>query len=221
VHATLARWLDDDHHADRKPWSWVARRNGIDDMIEIGLLDDNLADRLVAGADAYLRSPSQRRIPVAGSIHQVAVRTWTQLASLPGRPPWTMDFVSPVAFRRANRFLPWPAPSSVFGSLRTSWRTFGASHVGDLTVDLRADPLVVTAVEGCSRCDRVVLRHGDQPGRSPIQVDVSGFVGRVRYTVDGEIDCSAVSALVALAPFAGVGAYTTRGFGAVRLVARG
>ena len=46
---------------------------------------------------------------------------------------------------------------------------------------------------------------------------VGGFVGTVRYAVDGSVaDPQVIDALVALAPFSGVGAYTTRGFGGVR-----
>ena len=42
-------------------------------------------------------------------------------------------------------------------------------------------------------------------------------VGTVRYAVDGGVaDPQVIDALVALAPFSGVGAYTTRGFGGVR-----
>ena len=38
-----------------------------------------------------------------------------------------------------------------------------------------------------------------------------------RYAVDGGVaDPQVIDALVALAPFSGVGAYTTRGFGGVR-----
>jgi CRISPR-associated endoribonuclease Cas6 len=221
VHAVLARCLDENHHADRKPWCWVARQDGSDQVIEIGLLDDALAARLMAGADAHARAPAPLRLPMAGPVEQVAATTWAQLAATAGRPPWTVEFISPTTFRRGDRFMPWPAPSSVFGSLRASWRTFGAPHVGDLTVDLKADPLIVTAVSGRSHSERVVLRTESHTGRTPVQITVTGFVGRVQYSVDGPIDHAAVAALLALAPFAGVGAHTTRGFGGTRLVAGG
>lgn len=195
VHCRLSRWLDSDHHAQRKPWSWTAQSS---DLL-IGLLDDRLTDHLVQCADA------------AGTpVQQVAKTDWAQLRS--GRPGdcWQLEFISPVTFRRGNRFLPWPSPSAVFGSLRAAWRHFGAPAAGDLKLDLRLDPLVVTAVCGSSRTERVIVHNNES-------VLVGGFVGTVRYALDGAADPEAVGALVRLAQFSGVGAYTTRGFGGVRI----
>ncbi|HEX5115086.1 MAG TPA: CRISPR system precrRNA processing endoribonuclease RAMP protein Cas6 [Pseudonocardiaceae bacterium] len=210
VHAMISRWLDDDHHADRKPWSWTLVRGDADRAIDIALLDDTLVDRLITGAEAY------RQSSMATPIRQVAVATWPQLAGSPAQTHWTMEFLSPVTFRRGQAFLPWPAPSSVFGSLRSSWRLFGAPHVGDVTLDLKLDPIVVSAMKGESQTERVVLRRSTAAHDRPTQLMVTGFTGSMRYAVDGAIDPSAVASLVALAPYAGVGAYTTWGFGAVR-----
>lgn len=123
VHRTLSRWLDSDHHAQRKPWSWIPQTSGL----SISLLDDQLADRLVYCAGT------------AGTpVQQVATADWSQLRSAGlSRDSWELEFVSPVTFRRGNRFLPWPSPSAVFGSLRAAWRAFGAPAVGDLELDLR------------------------------------------------------------------------------------
>lgn len=196
VHRTLSRWLDGDHHAQRKPWSWT---DASDRELLIGLLDDRLTDRLRSGADAT-------NMPV----RQVAATSWSELRSGRARDCWQLEFTSPVTFRRGNRFLPWPSPSAVFGSLRAAWRHFGAPAVGDLELDLRLDPLVVTAVCGASRTERVTVHE-------QASVLVGGFVGTVRYAVDGGVaDPQVIDALVALAPFSGVGAYTTRGFGGVR-----
>jgi len=194
VHRTLSRWLDGDHHAQRKPWSWVVQTP---DLL-IGLLDDQLAERLRSGADTA-------SMPVA----QVAAASWAELRSGRVRDSWQLEFVSPVTFRRGNRFLPWPSPSAVFGSLRAAWRHFGTPEGGDLELDLRLDPLVVTAVCGASRTERVPVHQRDS-------VLVGGFVGTVRYAIDGAADAHTVDTLVRLAPFSGVGAYTTRGFGGVR-----
>lgn len=195
VHRTLSHWLDSDHHAQRKPWSWRTQNSGL----MIGLLDDSLADRLRRGADA-----------AGAAVGQVAAASWSQLRCS-GRPrdSWQLEFVSPVTFRRGNRCLPWPSPSAVFGSLRAAWRSFGAPEVGDLELDLRLDPLVVTAVCGSSRTEQVTVHKQDS-------VVVGGFVGTVRYALDGVASPQVVDALVRLAPFSGVGAHTTRGFGGVR-----
>lgn len=195
VHRTLSRWLDTDHHAPRKPWSWVV--DGPD--LRIGLLDDHAIDRLLTGA-ADAGTP----------LEQLAAVQWSELRDGPPGEDWCVEFASPVTFRRGNRFLPWPAPSAVFGSLRAAWRHFGAPEVGDLELDLRLDPLVVTAIHGTSHTERVTLHHQET-------VLVGGFLGTVRYILDGVADRQTVTALVRLAPFSGVGAYTTRGFGGVRV----
>lgn len=198
VHRMLSRWLDTDHHAQRKPWSWSADVDTSPRELLIGLLDDRLVDRLRSGADA-MNAP----------VRQVAATGWSELRSGQARNDWQLEFTSPVTFRRGNRFLPWPSPSAVFGSLRAAWRHFGAPEVGDLELDLSLDPLVVTAVCGASRTERVTVHE-------QASVLVGGFVGTVRYAVDGSVDGQAIDALVRLAPFSGVGAYTTRGFGGVR-----
>lgn len=125
-----------------------------------------------------------------------------------------------MTFRRGNKFLPWPAPSPVFGSLRATWRTFAAPHVGDVDLDLSMDPLMVTAIDGASAVEKVVLKDPPAGRGSRVEVTVGGFVGSVRYTADGPVNTAAVEVLVRMAPFCGVGAYTTRGFGAVRISTR-
>lgn len=192
----LSRWLDSDHQAQRKPWSWAPDAQGL----LIGLLDDRLAERLRGGADTV-------ELPVA----QLAAASWAELRSGQARDCWQLEFISPVTFRRGNRFLPWPSPSAVFGSLRATWRHFGAPEVGDLDLDLRLDPLVVTAFHGVSRTERVTVHKQDS-------VLVGGFLGTMRYAIEGAADPQVVDTLVRLAPFSGVGAYTTRGFGGVRIL---
>ncbi|MGV9366606.1 CRISPR system precrRNA processing endoribonuclease RAMP protein Cas6 [Amycolatopsis sp. NPDC003731] len=200
LHGLLASCLDTDHHADRKGWSWKATTTGI----EIGVLDDGLVGRLLTGAGRRVR--------------QVAAVAWSDVAGGSGRA-WAVEFVSPVTFRRGNRLLPWPSPSAVLGSLRADWRRFAAPHAGDLEVDLAFDPVVVTEVRGASEVERFVLHERpDAAGkRVPVQVTVGGFRGRVTYAVEDPGLRDAVGKLLAIAPYAGVGAHTTRGFGGVRL----
>jgi len=94
-------------------------------------------------------------------------------------------------------------------------------YPGDLELDLALDPMIVTSVRGRSVTERVALRDRRSATRTTLQVPVDGFLGNVTYTIDGAVDPAAVSSLARLAPFCGVGAYTTRGFGAVRALAVG
>ena len=81
---------------------------------------------------------------------------------------------------------------------------------GDLELDLRLDPLVVTAFRGASHTERGTMHKQDS-------VLVGGFLGTVCYAIEGAADPQTVDTLVRLAPFSGVGSYTTRGFGGVRM----
>jgi CRISPR-associated endoribonuclease Cas6 len=213
LHALLCRWLDIDHKAKIKPWRWSTHKQGPRHTIEISLLDDTLTPRLLAGHDAHRR----RHGSSIGGLQQIVSTTWADLAAHRDRHTWTLHFTTPVTFRRGSRFLPWPAPAPVFGSLRTTWRTFAAPHVGDLDLDLALDPLVVTAIDGTSTTEQVILKDPPPGCGDRIEVTVTGFLGTVRYTVDGRINTAAVDTLTRLAPYAGIGAYTTRGFGAVQV----
>lgn len=218
VHALLSEWLDTDHHASCKPWSWSASGG----ELLLGLLDDRLSKRFHERFDVYRRSRTGRAgVEPAGSPRQVAGVRWDALCSATSHREWRVDFTTAVTFRRGQRFVPWPSPSAVFGSLRATWRTFAAPHVGDIELDLALDPLVVTSVRGTTVVEEVALRDRRTPGWAMTRLPVSGFVGAVSYAIDGAVDPSAVGALARLAPFCGVGAYTTRGFGAVRVTAAG
>jgi CRISPR-associated endoribonuclease Cas6 len=214
LHRVLSQWLDLDHHGKTKPWSWSAHREPSGWVVEVGLVDDALVQRLVQRSEAY-RTGGRRPAGyprLTRPLCQVAAVPWSRLVASSGAGEWTVRFVSPFTARRGNRFVPWPAPATVFGSLRASWRTFAAPHVGDLELDLSLEPLVVTALDGSSVVEKVPLKA--QP--EPAVVTVGGFLGCVRYTADGPVDVAAVESLLRLAPFCGAGAYTTRGFGAVR-----
>lgn len=221
VHRLLSRWLDTDHHAARKPWSWTTLRlNSGERVIEIGLVDDTLVEALVGNADTWRRSRRARAdLPMPEPLQQISAANWSQLRASTSTCEWTVEFASPVTFRRGNQFLPWPAPSAVFGSLRAAWRTFAAPHIGDITLDLSLDPIIVTALDGASQTERVVLheRPNATGARDAVEVTVGGFVGRLRYAAHDPTNAAAANSLIKLAPFAGVGAYTTRGFGAVRI----
>jgi len=225
VHALLSEWLDTDHHTSSKPWSWSPADAGGIPALWIGLVDDTLVERLLDRSAAYHRSKQRRDAPpLTQPLRQVAATTWAQLAA--ARPEhsgrWRLRFATPVTFRRGDRFMPWPAPAPVFGSLRTTWRTHAAPHVGDLCLDLSLDPLVVTGIDGASHTERVPLRkpNGNRTDRRPVEVTVNGFLGTITYTADGPLDTAAVESLTRLAPYCGVGSYTTRGFGAVRTPTR-
>ncbi len=218
VFTALARLLDVDHRAQHKPWSWTLVDDGDQGCaLRVGLLDVALVPRLHQRCPADLAG-----LRLTGPVEQLTACEWSTLREGHRGRRWDITFVSPVTFRHGNQFLPWPAPSAVLGSLRRTWQAFGAAEAGPVELDMRLDPIVVFGLDGASRTERVELdaprRRGGDGSRGA--VTVGGFLGNVTYGLVGEADPAEVGALVRLAPFAGVGAYTLRGFGGVAVPAR-
>lgn len=210
VHAVVSGWFDADgdvHRAHHKPYSVSpAREADGGAVIELGLLDDGLVDRLATRAAPGVRVRlGSRWSRVASPPRQVAAAPWPALAVSGTASAWCLRFVTPTTFRRGNAFTPNPSLKAIVGSLRNSWKRSAPASVGPIELDLSRDPLWVTDVEVVSR----VVKVND--------LIVSGFVGRLRFACDGgEEVATTVDRLIRLAPFAGVGAHTTRGFGVTR-----
>ena len=210
LHAVVSRWLDADdveHHGKSKGWSVTPPRVGRGGpFVEVGLVRDDLVPRLLAGAARGVRVRLGRdHVTLPRHPDQVAAVPWGELGRGHRDRAWSLRLATPMTFRRGNRFTPLPAPSPMLGSLRRSWNTW-APPVEALTLDLAHDPAWVTDLDGRNE----VVKVNDRT--------VSGFIGRVRFECDADGDVAlAVHRLVQLAPFTGIGAHTTRGFGVVRL----
>jgi CRISPR-associated endoribonuclease Cas6 len=210
LHAVVSAWFDHDdtHRASAKPYTVSPPAAATDGaMFEVGLLDDDLTGRLLtrAAPGIRLRFGSQHTT-LSHAPQQTAGAPWKQLAAPTTATAWCIQFVTPTTFRRGNAFTPWPAPKPVLGGLRAAWRHFAPTELPNLHLDMSNDPVWVTDIDGANQV--VTVNH----------LTVSGFVGRIRYTCDATPDvCAAVDRLMRLAPYAGIGAYTTRGFGLVRL----
>jgi CRISPR-associated endoribonuclease Cas6 len=210
LHAVVSGWFDtnpDTHRAAAKPYSITPPAAcAAGTAVEIGLLDDTLVDRLLtcAAPGKTVRLGTQHT-RLCAAPDQVAVLTWAQAAAAGGMDAWCLRFVTPTTFRRGNLFTPWPAPKAVLGSLRAAWRRFAPPDLPPLILELTPEPVWVTDIDGANQ----VLKVNDRT--------VSGFVGRIRFAADApDPVAAAIDQLVRLAPFAGVGAYTTRGFGMTR-----
>jgi CRISPR-associated endoribonuclease Cas6 len=135
-------------------------------------------------------------------------------AELLTRPPVRhveLQFVSPTFFARKGRDLPLPEPVLVMRSLAARW-------------DAHAPPELALPAEVLSALlDSVYL---DEMAGETRRAQVSrtmwqtGFVGAARLALTragDDVTARVFAALTCFAEFAGVGAQTTHGFGAVRL----
>jgi CRISPR-associated endoribonuclease Cas6 len=212
LHAVVSGWFDSDEEAHRAPAKAYTvsppAPGAAGTVFEIGLLDDGLSDRLLTRAAPGVRvrfgSQSAR---IAHVPRQTAAVPWTQLATASGAAgAWCLRYVTPVTFRRGNTFTPWPAPNAVLGGLRAAWTHYAWAGLPPLELNLSQNPVWVSDIDGANDVLRV---NG---------MIVSGFVGRIRYVCDADPQVvAAVDRLMRLAPFSGVGAYTTRGFGLTHL----
>lgn len=211
LHAVVSGWFDtteEAHRAPAKPYtvSPPTRHPAGPAAFEVTLLDDALANRLLTRAAPGVRVRLGAQHARVVDAEQIAATPWSHLAGGDsGANAWCLRFVTPTTFRRGNSFTPWPAPSPVLGGLRAAWRRFAPPGLAPLVLDLATDPVWVTDVDGANE----VLRVDN--------LTVSGFVGRIRYACDAAPETRvAVDRLIRLAPYAGIGAHTTRGLGQVR-----
>lgn len=207
AHAAIARRVDTDHHAPVKPFTIgppLDRTGGV--SLRVGLLDDTLVGVLDA---SFVQDPTVR----LGRHHYryaeadvVAAAGWAQLVAPSAATRWTVQFLTPTTFRRGGRTSPWAAPESVARGLVARWRGLHPASAPELD-DRQARSIWVSDVRG----ESVTVQGPDST--------VSGFVGSVTYRGDlGTPACAAFGRLLGLAEFAGVGSFTTFGFGQVRVL---
>jgi CRISPR-associated endoribonuclease Cas6 len=209
LHAAVSGWFDHDataHDAESKPYTvspaQIAETGA---AIEISLLDDARVDQLhtaaAAGTRVRLGSTWTR---ITHPPQRIAAFTWDELSTAGDTSSWCLRFVTPTTFRRGNNFTPSPSLRAILGSLRRSW-LLAPPGVAPVQVELTPEPVWLTDIDIASHVVKV-------NGRT-----VSGFTGRLRFVCDAGPQVAAmVDRLVRLAPYAGVGAYTTRGFGMTR-----
>ena len=170
----------------------------------------------------WLATAEPPHIPEAialGPARCAVRRTEPQLVSfaelLTGRPLRHVElcFISPTFFARKGRDLPLPDPVLVMRSLASRWDAHAPSELALPTKELSAllDSVYLdeVTIESCRA----------QVSRTMWQ---TGFVGAVRLALTragDDVTAQMFTALARFAEFAGVGAQTTHGFGAVRLAA--
>lgn len=122
-----------------------------------------------------------------------------------------LQFVSPTFFARKGRDLPLPDPVLIMRSLATSWDAHAPPELA-----LPAE--VLTALlDTVYLADAAIDTRRAQVSHTMWQ---TGFVGEAQLALTKAADAATTQVFTALtrfAEFAGVGAQTTHGFGAVRL----
>ena len=164
--------------------------------------------------------------------------TFGDLSREPARREATMLFQTPTVFRRSarprsrfqvRRMWPLPDPVMVFDSVARAWNSSAPAGLmldEQLTADV-LDHVELVDFDGIARpigqgAPATVSRIGiaAEGNRMRRAWEASGFVGRVRFGVARgapELVVRVFTALLLFAPFCGVGALRTYGFGSVEV----
>jgi CRISPR-associated endoribonuclease Cas6 len=235
--AVVSGWLDDPpqdsgagsgravrsaHTAAARAWACGPLRAGAETgaaaaVLEVRLLDDTLAGRLVRAARpgrAVRLGAGQYR--VTGPARETGHASWADLRRWSGERAWQVRFLTPVCLRQGNRTTPWPAPESVARGLAERWRRLDPATAP--APGRGPSPVWVSDIEGHSEA-LILSRRTRVPGRPQVTEEViSGFTGRIRYVCDhgSETEAAGFGALLAFAAYAGAGSHTTYGFGVTR-----
>lgn len=147
--------------------------------------------------------------PWAGAATYEGLAAPALLRATGGPSRWTLEFASPVTFRRSGVNLPLPMPELVFGSLLDRWNALAPLALPDETRRFAQECLAVS---------RFQLRSAVEPTKNgALQI---GALGRASYTAVNRDRywTACVDVLARFAFFSGVGAGTARGLGRTRLI---
>jgi len=216
VHAFLARVFNEgtEHKVNQpKPYSLVQIRTVPDHaIVTLSFIDDRLAmdleETVAPGMSAVFGRQSAGSGEVAEVPRLITHSSWDGLIRIDTPDAWALELQTPTCFRRGNASTPWPSPEHILESLARSWRQGSRSEL----------PFALPAVS--SILVRWVELHSQVVKASP--KPMKGSTGRLewewaphpKYAPDRE-GAAAVTSLLALAEFAGVGAYTQFGLGRV------
>lgn len=206
LHAVASSWFDrpGQHHAHSKPYAISPPSQGpTGTVVEIGLIGDDLTNQLLSHTGPGTRIRLGRSTTtLTKPPQQTAAVPWTELAAPRTTSAWHLTFVTPLTFRRGNKFTPFPNPKAILGGLRAKWSTHAPPELRHITLDLATDPVWVTDINGHNEIVTVNERT------------VSGFIGHMRIESDTDHTTTEnIDRLLRLAPYSGCGAHTTRGFG--------
>lgn len=216
IHHFLSAWFDETEaeHRSVKPYSIGNRqdsRRGV--RLEVRCLDDRhgaLVETVPVGHQVQFGSTFAHTAEVVHAPQLLAETTWEELAVYRGTTQWWLTLRTPTVVRRHTVDQPWPAPHAVLRGLHDKWNAWGPAR-GPFD-DRLAGHVAVTGVE--------LRTELTEAGR----LRLHGAVGIVEWAwvapepgsdSPKRFGAAEVDSLLALAQFAGVGAYTQYGLGSV------
>jgi CRISPR-associated endoribonuclease Cas6 len=228
--AVVSKWLDDppatgaagrgsggsEHNGQARKWAFAPMRvvrpaepasAGAILVLQVRLLDDNLADQLRAATSAGHRvRMGVHDYQISQPAHLVEQASWQSLRRWSGQRAWQIRFLTPTCFRRGSRTSPWPAPEPVARGLTDRWQRMHPDTAPP-TPPPGIGPVWVSDIDGHSEVHTLTRNIRRANRRHQEEETISGFTGRFRYVCNcgTEDEAATFNALMAFA--AGLGSW--------------
>jgi CRISPR-associated endoribonuclease Cas6 len=176
---------------------WHLQLHDLDDSVSLGQIESRLKHTPHLGRDR----------PLMNSRVAVDCVTFENLAATMPRYEQAVEFVSPTMFSRNARSYPLPDPILVHQQLLKRWNLFAPTA---LKISENASRDITSSV-ALERCDVSAERIPNFGARV-------GFTGTVTFRLRDNSENRVFASLWEFAAFSGIGALTTQGLGAVRLL---
>lgn len=222
IHGAVSGWFDRspvEHSATDKPYavSPLSRSGDGETGVEIGTLTGEAATRLLEGAQPgrAVRIGNQHR--TIGGIHVLQEDTWPALMAYDGATRWRLELVTPATFRSGDRASPLPQLETILGGLARSWDKWSHPHTDPPVVA----PGAAWVTDLDLRSELVTLQVRRRSQGTPVPLHLPGVLGTLDIRCDHPVSAAAVSSLVRLATYTGVGSMTRKGLGVARVTRLG
>lgn len=209
LHRATTRWFDltdAEHHRQEKPYaiSPLYLAHGWGWGFEVGVLTGDARARLIRGARQIGLARLGARPARAQAPILLREATWQELAATQPSRRWALEFASPTSFRTGSRSSPMPDIPKILHSLSSSW-SFSPDVSAPTLAPAERAHLWVSSLE--AKTVEVDIGH----------LELSAMVGQIVIDCERDEVSRALAGLLAVAPYAGVGAGRYKGLGVTRI----
>lgn len=210
----LARHANTAHQATTKPYTATPVTIDEKPHIVVTLLDDALANYLHTKINTTPHIQLGQHIASIENCTPTHIHSWPEIRETPAATKWKIVTDSPITFR-PNNSTTTPIPSNATALLATALRahdlfSYGAPPLARLTPEQQREIVITHA-----NIQTVTRSLGFSPRKGATNRTATCGQGTYEVTCLTPQVAERVAPVMALLPYAGIGAYTARGLGAV------
>lgn len=220
VHAAVSGWFDQslaEHNSNDKPYSLtpISRAAGGEVGIEVGVLTTYAEQCLQHGVAQPTGIRLGSQLSPVGTPRLIHAESWAGLATPTEARAWQLELLTPTTFRSGDRASPLPSVRTILEGLHRAWTTWADPALAPPNLRVAVDQAWVSDLQLTSEVLELPIsrRRGDVRG----QAVVSGCRGTLTLRASNIDAAQALSPLVRLAAYTGVGGMTRRGLGVTRV----